>query len=46
MLTEAGNDRQIGIWLLLICAAILFMLVLGGATRLTHSGLSMGQWIH
>ncbi len=44
MLTEAGNDRQIGIWLLLICAAILFMLVLGGATRLTHSGLSMVQW--
>ncbi len=44
MPTSRSNDRQIAIWLFLVCAAILFMLVLGGATRLTHSGLSMVQW--
>ncbi len=38
------NDRQIAIWLLLVCAAIFIMLVIGGATRLTHSGLSMMTW--
>ncbi len=37
-------DRQIAIWLFVVCATILFMLILGGATRLTHSGLSMVQW--
>ncbi len=40
----ASNDRQIAIWLLCVCAAIFIMLVIGGATRLTHSGLSMVQW--
>jgi len=44
MRTREQDDRQIAIWLFLVCAAILFMLVLGGATRLTHSGLSMVQW--
>ena len=38
------NDRQISNWLLLVCAAIFIMLVIGGATRLTHSGLSMVEW--
>jgi len=37
-------NRQIGIWLLCVCAAIFVMLVIGGATRLTHSGLSMMTW--
>jgi len=41
---EARNSRQIAIWLLCVCAAIFMMLVIGGATRLTHSGLSMVQW--
>jgi len=41
---EARNDRQIAIWLLCVCAAIFIMLVIGGTTRLTHSGLSMVQW--
>ncbi len=41
---ETRNDRQIAIWLLCVCAAIFVMLVVGGATRLTHSGLSMVQW--
>jgi len=38
------NDRQVAIWLLCVCAAIFIMLLIGGATRLTHSGLSMVQW--
>ena len=38
------HDRQIAIWLLCVCAAIFLMLVIGGATRLTHSGLSMMTW--
>ena len=37
-------DRQIANWLLL-CAAVIFgMIVLGGVTRLTNSGLSMVEW--
>ncbi len=38
------NNRQIAIWLL-VCAAVIFgMIVLGGVTRLTGSGLSMVEW--
>lgn len=37
-------DRQIATWLLL-CAAVIFgMIILGGVTRLTGSGLSMVEW--
>lgn len=37
-------DRQVAQWLLL-CAAVVFgMIVLGGMTRLTHSGLSIVEW--
>lgn len=40
----AEDARTIRIWLL-ICAAMVFvMVVLGGATRLTESGLSMVEW--
>jgi len=39
-----SQNRQIGIWLL-ICAVMVFaMTVLGGMTRLTHSGLSIVTW--
>ncbi|MGD8742454.1 MAG: COX15/CtaA family protein [Granulosicoccaceae bacterium] len=38
------DDRQLAIWLLLVCALIFAMVVLGGVTRLTHSGLSMVDW--
>lgn len=38
------NDTHIAIWLL-ICAAVIYgMIVLGGVTRLTGSGLSMVDW--
>lgn len=41
---ESRNNTQIAVWLLCVCAAIFIMLVIGGATRLTHSGLSMMTW--
>jgi len=41
---QATHNRQIAYWLLFVCAAIFVMLVIGGATRLTHSGLSMMTW--
>jgi cytochrome c oxidase assembly protein subunit 15 len=39
-------DRQkaIALWLLVCCATVFAMVVLGGATRLTGSGLSMVKW--
>ena len=41
---QKDYDRQIASWLLL-CAAVIFgMIMLGGATRLTGSGLSMVEW--
>ncbi|MCP4183883.1 MAG: heme A synthase, partial [Hyphomicrobiales bacterium] len=41
---EFENDRAIAKWLL-ICAALIFlMVILGGVTRLTGSGLSMVSW--
>jgi heme a synthase len=37
-------NRQLALWLL-VCAAVVFgMIVLGGVTRLTGSGLSMVEW--
>ncbi len=37
-------DQQIAGWLI-VCAAVIFgMIVLGGVTRLTNSGLSMVEW--
>lgn len=38
------HNKQIAYWLLFVCVAIFIMLVIGGATRLTHSGLSMMTW--
>ena len=38
------NQKQIAIWLLICCATIFAMIILGGVTRLTGSGLSMVHW--
>ena len=38
------NDRPVAIWLISVAAVIFCMILLGGATRLTHSGLSMVDW--
>ncbi len=39
-----NRARVIGIWLLCICGMVFAMIVLGGFTRLTESGLSMTNW--
>ena len=38
------SARPIGIWLLAVAALVFAMVVLGGVTRLTQSGLSMVEW--
>ncbi len=38
------SERLIGLWLLICCVVLLALIMLGGATRLTGSGLSMVDW--
>jgi cytochrome c oxidase assembly protein subunit 15 len=38
------DRKQIAVWLFVCCALIFSMVVLGGVTRLTGSGLSMVDW--
>ena len=38
------DHKAIAIWLLTCCAVIFGMIILGGVTRLTGSGLSMVEW--
>jgi cytochrome c oxidase assembly protein subunit 15 len=40
----ARNDRGVGWWLFAIAALIALMVVIGGLTRLTGSGLSITEW--
>ena len=44
MLSPTNQKTTIVIWLFICCAVIFAMVVLGGVTRLTGSGLSMVQW--
>lgn len=39
-----SHRRQVGVWLLCIAFLVVCMVLLGGYTRLTHSGLSMVDW--
>jgi len=41
---QTDSQRPVFIWLLSLCALIFCMVMLGGATRLTNSGLSMVEW--
>jgi len=41
---DSASERRIVAWLLACCALIFLMVVVGGVTRLTHSGLSMTEW--
>jgi hypothetical protein len=43
-LVKPGKESLVGGWLFLTAAGVLGMIVLGGYTRLTHSGLSMADW--
>lgn len=39
-----SRDRVVATWLLVCCGLVFAMVVLGGVTRLTGSGLSMAEW--
>lgn len=38
------SDRKVAAWLLICCGLVFAMVVLGGVTRLTGSGLSIVEW--
>ena len=44
MLSLDKQDRSVALWLLACCGLVFCMVVLGGFTRLTGSGLSMVDW--
>ena len=41
---HVSSGRAVGIWLLVVAALIAAMVLVGGLTRLTGSGLSITQW--
>ena len=43
-LNREANERAIGRWLMVCCGVLLALVMLGGATRLTESGLSIVDW--
>ncbi len=38
------DGRTVAVWLYICCALVFAMVVVGGVTRLTHSGLSITEW--
>jgi len=43
-LGQAENRHAVGTWLLILAGMVFVMVILGGATRLSGSGLSMVHW--
>ncbi|TMH74548.1 MAG: heme A synthase [Betaproteobacteria bacterium] len=43
-MTRTHSERAVAFWLLTCCALLFAMVVVGGVTRLTHSGLSIVEW--
>jgi heme a synthase len=43
-MSGSGRQREVGLWLLLVAAAVVLQVILGGVTRLTDSGLSITEW--
>lgn len=41
---SSARPRAMAIWLLLVAALVFIMIVVGGITRLTESGLSITEW--
>lgn len=41
---RSDRSRAVAVWLLIVAALVLAMVVVGGSTRLTGSGLSITQW--
>jgi cytochrome c oxidase assembly protein subunit 15 len=44
VVNDVRNKRAVAVWLLICCALVYAMVVLGGVTRLTGSGLSIVNW--
>jgi len=42
--TPTSSERQVAAWLFTCCAVLFALVVLGGVTRLTGSGLSITDW--
>jgi cytochrome c oxidase assembly protein subunit 15 len=42
--SELASARLVGLWLRFVAALVFAMVVVGGATRLTESGLSIVEW--
>jgi heme a synthase len=42
--SNRAADLRVGIWLFVVSFLVLCMVIVGGATRLTDSGLSITQW--
>lgn len=40
----ARTERPVAVWLFAMCALVALMVIVGGATRLTDSGLSIVEW--
>ncbi len=43
-MSSAQRSSAVAAWLFALAGLVLVMIVLGGATRLTHSGLSITEW--
>ncbi len=41
---QTSVKRSVGLWLQILIAMVFCMVVIGGITRLTHSGLSIVEW--
>ena len=41
---KEGRARPVAIWLFVVAAMVFAMVVVGGSTRLTNSGLSITEW--
>src|SRR6202051_3330092 len=41
---RVSANRSVATWWLVCCALVFAMVVVGGVTRLTHSGLSITEW--
>src|SRR4051812_27105449 len=41
---RSDRSRAVAVWLIAVAVLVLAMVVVGGATRLTDSGLSITQW--
>ena len=42
--TQTSQNRAVRAWLLVVAGLIAIMVLVGGATRLTESGLSIVEW--